>query len=106
MPESETLTAAAAETEVEPQGRPKTLQAFRRVPRTGVIYVTHEARSRGYRSGDDDWCNLGQGQPEAGELPGAPPRHGAIAIDPRDHEYAPVPGLWELREAVDRKSVV
>lgn len=80
--------------------RAETLQAFRQVPRTGVIYVTHEARSRGYESGDADWCNLGQGQPESRALPGAPPRHGAIAIDPGDHEYAPVPGLWELREAV------
>lgn len=76
------------------------LQAFRKVPRTGVIYVTHEANSRGYRSGDPDWCNLGQGQPESGPLPGAPPRRGAIEIDPGDHEYAPVPGLGALRETV------
>ena len=79
---------------------PSTLQAFRRVPRTGVIYVTHEAHLRGYRSGHADWCNLGQGQPESGELPGAPPRREAVTIDPADHEYAPVAGLWEIREAV------
>ena len=55
---------------------------------------------RGYRAGAADWCNLGQGQPESGPLPGAPPRVTAIPVDPTDHEYAPVPGLWELREAV------
>ena len=76
------------------------IQAFRKVPRTGVIYVTSEAAKRGFRAGHPDWSNLGQGQPESGELPGAPPRHGQLVIDPDDHEYAPVPGLWELREAV------
>ena len=33
-----------------------------------------EAARRGYRYGHPDWCNLGQGQPETGPLPGAPPR--------------------------------
>src|SRR5262245_24046282 len=74
--------------------------AFRPVPRTGVIFVTEEALARGYRSGHPEWSNLGQGQPEAGDLPGAPPRIDAIDIDPRDHEYAPVAGLVELRAAV------
>jgi len=76
------------------------LQAFRPLPRTGVVYVTGEAVARGYRAGHPDWCNLGQGQPETGPLPGAPPRIGELTIDPADHEYAPVGGLWELREAV------
>lgn len=76
------------------------LQAFRSVPRTGVIYVTNEAAERGYRSGDRAWSNLGQGQPESDVLPGAPPRADAVSIAPDDHEYAPVAGLWELREAV------
>ena len=79
---------------------PTTLQAFRSVPRTGVVYVTNEATARGYRTGDPAWSNLGQGQPETGVLPGAPPRVDAIAIDPADHYYAPVAGVWELREAV------
>ena len=70
------------------------------MPRTGVIFVTHEARRLGYSSGHPEWCNLGQGQPEAGPLGNAPPRRQAIEIDPADHEYAPVAGLWELREAV------
>ncbi len=74
--------------------------AFRTVPRTGVIYVTTEASKRGYRQDDPDWCNLGQGQPETGALPGAPPRVTHVEIDPADQEYSPVAGLWELREAV------
>ena len=48
--------------------------AFRLVPRTGVIFVTTEAQKRGFRTGDPAWCNLGQGQPETGPLPGAPDR--------------------------------
>ena len=75
-------------------------QAFRPVPRTGVIFVTTEAQKRGFDPADPDWCNLGQGQPETGDLPGAPPRVQAVAVDPGDQEYAPVAGLWELREAI------
>ncbi len=73
---------------------------FRPVPRTGVIFVSEEARQRGWSPGHPDWCNLGQGQPETDELPGAPPRIHSIEIDPGDQEYAPVPGLPELREAI------
>ncbi len=62
--------------------------------------MTAEAVRHGYSARDPEWCNLGQGQPETGELAGAPPRVRAIEIDPADQEYAPVPGLWELREAV------
>ncbi len=76
------------------------LQAFRAVPRTGVVYVTKEATARGYRTGDPEWSNLGQGQPETGTLPGAPPRVAGLSIDPADHYYAPVAGVPELREAV------
>jgi aspartate/methionine/tyrosine aminotransferase len=79
---------------------PPPLQAFRPVPRTGVIYVTTEAAALGYRSGDPGWANLGQGQPETGPLPGSPPRVGELAVDPADLEYAPIAGLDELREAV------
>ncbi|MCB9709360.1 MAG: pyridoxal phosphate-dependent aminotransferase [Myxococcales bacterium] len=73
--------------------------AFRRVPRTGVIYVTAEAERRGFSPEDPDWCNLGQGQPETGPLPGAPSRVENIPVG-LDQDYAPVGGLWELREAV------
>lgn len=74
--------------------------AFRSVPRTGVIYVTEEATKLGFGTENSQWCNLGQGMPEVGELPGAPARKNLVSIDPADHEYAPVAGLWELRESV------
>jgi aspartate/methionine/tyrosine aminotransferase len=65
-----------------------------------VIFVTTEAQRLGFSPGDPGWCNLGQGMPETGPLPGAPPREAAVDIHPDDQEYAPVAGLWELREAV------
>jgi len=74
--------------------------SFRPVPRTGVIYVNEEATRKGFSATSPNWCNLGQGQPEAGALPGSPKRVESIEIDPNDHEYAPVPGLTELREAI------
>ncbi len=75
--------------------------AFRPVPRTGVIYVTTEATKMGF-GGEEaaQWCNLGQGMPEAGALVGSPERVAHLDIDLADQEYAPVPGIWELREAV------
>jgi aspartate/methionine/tyrosine aminotransferase len=76
------------------------IPAFRPVPFTGVIFVMAEAGQRGYRYGHPDWCNLGQGQPETGPLPGAPPRVRRIEIGVDDQDYAPVPGIWELRRAV------
>lgn len=83
------------------ESRPeRSFSAFRPVPRTGVIYVTTEASRLGFSSTATDWCNLGQGQPETGTLPGAPARLEAVPVAPDDQEYAPVAGLWELREAI------
>jgi aspartate/methionine/tyrosine aminotransferase len=79
---------------------PPAIPGFRPVPFTGVIFVMAEAGQRGYRYGHPDWCNLGQGQPETGPLPGAPPRVHQIEIGVDDQDYAPVPGIWELRRAV------
>jgi aspartate/methionine/tyrosine aminotransferase len=76
------------------------IPGFRPVPFTGVIYVMAEAARRGFRYGHPDWCNLGQGQPETGPLPGAPPRVRQVEIGVDDQEYAPIPGIWELRRAV------
>lgn len=73
---------------------------FRQVPRTGVIYVMTEAARRGYYYGNSDWANLGQGAPETGKLEGAPPRVESIELVDAHHEYAPVAGVWELREAI------
>jgi aspartate/methionine/tyrosine aminotransferase len=74
--------------------------AFRTVPRTGVIYVTTEAQKLGFSLADPEWCNLGQGQPETGDLPGAPPRVKNVEVLVDDLDYAPIAGLWELREAI------
>jgi len=73
---------------------------FRAVPRTGVIFVMTEAAKHGYRPGGEVWANLGQGAPETGALPGTSERVDHISIPPEDHEYAPVDGLPELRDAV------
>jgi hypothetical protein len=70
------------------------------VPKTGVIFVTTEANRLGFAADPAAWCNLGQGQPETGPLPGGPPRIETVAVQVDDLEYAPVAGLWELREAV------
>jgi len=74
--------------------------AFRDVPFMGVIRVVVEATRLGYRAEDPSWSNLGQGQPEVGELDGAPPRIDRVAVSPADHAYGPVEGLAELRECV------
>ncbi|WP_441293153.1 pyridoxal phosphate-dependent aminotransferase [Sorangium sp. KYC3313] len=91
-------------TPAPPRGDDRAVHAFRKVPRTGVIYVTTEAARLGFKAGADEgtdgWCNLGQGQPETGPLPGAPARCAAVPISGDDQEYAPVAGLWELREAI------
>jgi N-succinyldiaminopimelate aminotransferase len=108
---SEGLTAAAepaisrvSDAPLARPGEAHGIGAFRKVPRTGVIYVMGEATRLGYRQGgepgEDGWCNLGQGQPETGPLPGAPPRVEELTIALDDQEYAPVAGLWELREAI------
>ena len=73
---------------------------FRAVQNTGAIYVSAEATKRGWSSEQDIWCNLGQGQPETGPLPGAPSRLTCSAFELSDYDYAPIPGLPELREAV------
>ncbi len=74
--------------------------ALRRIPYMGVIYVVAEAAKLGYHGDHPDWCNLGQGQPEVGPLPGAPERVSALTIDPEDHAYGPVEGLPQLRDTV------
>ncbi len=59
-----------------------------------------EAAKRGYRPGSENWANLGQGAPEVGDIPNAPDRIGSIQLSEEDHEYAPVDGLPEIRDAV------
>ncbi len=76
------------------------MSAFRDVPYMGVIFVVAEAEKLGYHGDHPDWCNLGQGMPEVGPLPGAPERVAQVSIDIKDHAYGPVAGIRELREAV------
>jgi len=94
------MTTAPRNKTTGPESAGRSFAAFREVPRTGVIFVTTEAERRGYSSSAADWCNLGQGMPESEALPDAPPRVSSLPIREGDHEYAPVAGLWELREAV------
>lgn len=75
-------------------------QAFRPVPKTGVIYVMTEAGKRGFSYGHPDWANLGQGAPETGPLDGAPERLQQLALPPATMEYGAVPGIMDLRAAV------
>jgi aspartate/methionine/tyrosine aminotransferase len=87
--------APAARESAEPP-----LPGFRRVPRTGVIYVMHRAEQLGYGRDGETWFNLGQGSPEVGPLPGAPPRRSRLELPDAHHAYAPIGGIWELRERV------
>ncbi len=72
----------------------------RYVPFMGVIWVVDEAMKLGFWNGHPDWCNLGQGQPEVGEIEGAPERISRLDIRPGDHAYGPVGGTLEARQAV------
>lgn len=74
--------------------------ALREVPFMGVIFVVAEAVKRGFYNGHPDWSNLGQGQPEVGNMAGAPPRIDHVAIEMTDHAYGPLEGIGELRQAI------
>src|SRR5260221_2389079 len=76
------------------------IPGFRTVPRTGVIYVTHEATSHGFSYSNPEWANLGQGSPETGDIPGAPPRITEVKISEASRQYGPVVGNKLLCQAV------
>ena len=78
----------------------RTIPGFRAVPRTGVIYVTHEATRHGFSYDNDEWANLGQGSPETGPIPGAPPRVTKVTISPPSQQYSPIAGNKVLCQAV------
>ncbi len=73
---------------------------FRDVPKTGVIYVMSEANKQGFHYGNEKWSNLGQGAPETGEIEGGPGRMDTIPVSISSHEYGPVGGVPDLRDAV------
>jgi len=76
------------------------IPGFRSVPRTGVIYVTHEATRHGFTYGHPEWANLGQGSPETGAIPNSPPRVESVSIAPAAQQYGTVSGAKDLRQAV------
>jgi aspartate/methionine/tyrosine aminotransferase len=78
----------------------KNIPGFRLVPRTGVIYVTHEASQQGFSYTNAHWANLGQGSPETGEIPGGPPRIGEVTVSEASRQYSPVAGNKLLCQAV------
>ena len=79
---------------------PHQTPGFRSVPRTGVIFVMHEAAQHGFSYEDPGWANLGQGSPETGDLPGAPPRITSVTISAPSRQYSPIEGSLALRQAV------
>ena len=83
-----------------PKTRPAPRGALREVPYMGVIFVVAEAHKLGFYNGHPDWSNLGQGQPEVGEMAGAPPRIQSVTLDPSDHAYGPLGGIDAMRETV------
>lgn len=78
------------------------MSSFKKVSKTGVIFVTSEASKLGFYRGNPEWCNFGQGQPEVGKLPGGIDRIENIKVEQLDNEYAPSAGLKQLREQIAR----
>jgi aspartate/methionine/tyrosine aminotransferase len=76
------------------------MSAFREQSLPGATFVLREAVKRGYSAGDSRWCNLGQGQPQLGSLPGAPDRPSTLRLEESDCGYGPVGGTREMRQAV------
>ena len=76
------------------------IPGFRRVPRTGVIYVMHRARLQGFDYENKAWANLGQGSPETGDLPNAPERIDQLMAAAPTRKYSPIAGETMLREKV------
>ena len=76
------------------------IPGFRAVPKTGVIYVMSEAAKHGFHDEHPAWAHLGQGSPETGPLPGAPPRIANLTIDPTSYRYSDIQGNLDLRQKV------
>lgn len=74
--------------------------SFKKVSKTGVIYVTSEAAKLGFYRGNPEWCNFGQGQPEVGKLKTGLDRIQNIDVAQLDNEYSPAAGLKELRQQI------
>lgn len=61
---------------------------------TGVIYCSDRAIANGFNyASSHEWSNLGQGAPEVGEIPDAPPRPSTLPMPVDSLEYAPTTGV-------------
>lgn len=72
---------------------------------TGVIYCSDRAIANGFNyANSHDWANLGQGAPEVGPIPNAPPRPESVPMPIDSLEYAPTTGVkggvWSLAYAL------
>lgn len=76
------------------------MNSFKKVSKTGVIFVTNEASKLGFYRGNPEWCNFGQGQPEVGKLKDGLERINNINVNQLDNEYAPSSGLKQLRQQI------
>ena len=74
--------------------------ALRDVPLMGVIWCVSEACKLGFYNGNPEWSNLGQGQPEIDDMPGAPDRPDGVDMTASDCAYGPIGGTQALREAI------
>lgn len=96
------------------------ISAFRKVPETGVIYVTNRATDVGFTPDSEEWANLGQGSPETTKIDDWPKNVrkavadleekglvytlvksiDSIPVMEENSHYGPVNGDWELRSAI------
>ena len=61
---------------------------------TGVIYCSDRAMANGFSyASSQEWATLGQGAPEVGQIPDAPPRPATIPLPEDSLEYAPTTGV-------------
>jgi len=70
---------------------------FNEINDIGVIWVMDEAAKLGFYTGNPEWTNLGQGEPEIGKLAGGAERIEGFSIKPNDNSYGPINGIQDLR---------
>lgn len=73
---------------------------FKHFEKAGIIYVMEQAAKQGFTYDNSEWCNLGQGAAEAGEIEGNLARISELRIGELEQGYAPVAGRKKLRENI------
>lgn len=66
----------------------------------GMVWVIAEAEKKGFDSSDPGWCNFGKGAPESEQISGGPKRLKTVELIDEDHNYGPVNGTLEFRQAI------